>query len=103
MSDDDAKRRRTKALGYLRDGRVAVVALFAARAGTVAEVIVRGHYQDHLVESDGTAWSCHPCAETAEEAARWAGQRQVPQPIPCSHALAADLVCHVVVPISDKR
>ena len=92
MADDDAKRRRTKALGYLRDGRVAVMALFSARAGTVAEVIVRGHYQDHLVESDGSAWSCHPCAERVEGEA-----------IPCSHALAADLVCHVVVPISDKR
>lgn len=89
--DDDAKRRRTKALGYLRDGRVAVMALFSARAGTVAEVIVRGHFTDHVVESDGTGWSCHPCTEAG------AGT------IPCSHALAADLVCHVVVPISDKR
>ena len=89
--DEDAKRRRTKALGYLRDGRVAVVALFAARAGTVAEVIVRGHFTDHLVESDGTGWRCHPCPDPE------------PGPIPCAHALAADLVCHVVVPISDKR
>lgn len=89
--DDEAKRRRTKALAYLRDGRVAVMALFAARAGTVAEVIVRGHYQDHLLESDGISWSCHGCPEGDGN------------PVPCSHALAADLVCHVVVPISDKR
>lgn len=91
MAEEEAKRRRTKALAYLRDGRVAVMALYAARAGTVAEVIVRGHYTDHIVESDGTAWSCAPCAESTGE------------PIPCAHALAADLVCHVVVPISDKR
>jgi hypothetical protein len=90
--DDAEKRRRTKALGYLRDGRVAVMALFAARAGTVAEVIVRGHYQDHLLEADGTAWTC-TCPP----------HEQVDGPLPCSHALAADLVCHVVVPISDKR
>lgn len=89
--DEDAKRRRTKALGYLRDGRVAVVALFAARAGVVAEVIVRGHFTDHVLESDGAGWSCAPCAEDAGG------------PIPCSHALTADLVCHVVAPISDKR
>lgn len=88
--DDDAKRRRNKALGYLRDGRVAVMALFAARAGTVADVIVRGHWQDHLLEADGTAWTCN-CGEGDGS------------PIPCAHALAADLVCHVVVPISDKR
>lgn len=89
--DDEAKRRRTKALAYLRDGRVAVQALFSARAGTVAEVIVRGHFTDHLLESDGSAWSCHPCTEGTGE------------PIPCAHALAADMVCHVVAPISDKR
>lgn len=89
--DEDAKRRRTKALGYLRDGRVAVMALFAARGGVVAEVIVRGHFTDHIVESDGVAWTCHPCPESDGT------------PVPCSHALAADLVCHAVAPISDKR
>lgn len=89
--EDDAKRRRSKALGYLRDGRVAVMALFSARAGTVAEVIVRGHFTDHVLESDGTGWTCHPCAESDGSA------------VPCSHALAADMVCHVVAPISDKR
>ena len=88
---DPAKRRRNKALGYLRDGRVSVMALYAARAGTVAEVIVRGHFTDHLLEADGVAWTCHACPEGDGG------------PIPCAHALAADMVCHVVVPLSDTK
>lgn len=82
---------RTKALAILRDGRLRVMAVRTDGNGRLsfADAIVHGHRADYAVtfNAAGTntpAWWCS-CRDTE------AGQL-------CTHAFAAEMVCHGIMP-----
>lgn len=77
---------RTKALAYLRDGRVRVMEARTTSAGrlTSADVIVYGHRAEHMIGWNEHGWSCS-CPKGR------LGQV-------CTHLVAAELILHGVMP-----